>query len=143
MKFFHIVAVHVWFWISVLANETFCCRQKNFLIILKFFLTIFVSAEKSLEKFEIFQKLSLKMSCRNPIVDDCIHNDTQNYSKNFANENLMIQVTGQTIKRLQKFTEKTITHQNLCAMHVTQIVLKWVIFFRNEWILNQFQWNFK
>ena len=49
----------------------------------------------------------------------------------------MVQVTGQTIKRLEKFTEKTITHQNLCAMHVTQIVKKWV-FFKNERALNQF-----
>ena len=30
LKFFHIVAVHVWFWISVLVNENFCYRRKHF-----------------------------------------------------------------------------------------------------------------
>ena len=45
----------------------------------------------------------------------------------------MIQVTGQTIKRLQKITEKTINHQNLCAIHATQIVKKWVFFFQ-KWV---------
>ena len=28
LKCFHIVAVHVWFWISVLVNKKFCYRQK-------------------------------------------------------------------------------------------------------------------
>ena len=56
-----------------------------------------------------------------------------------------IQVTGQTIKRLQKLTEKTIIHQNLLAIHVTQIVKIWMFFFlkKNEWSLSKLQCNFK
>ena len=46
------------------------------------------------------------MSCRNPNVDDCMANDTKIIQKLFQMRNRMIQVTGQTIKRLQKFTEK-------------------------------------
>ena len=45
-----------------------------------------------------------------------------------------IQFTGQTIKRLQKLTEKTIIHQNLLAIHVTQIVKMWMFFLKKKWV---------
>ena len=65
------------------------------------------------------------MSCRNPNVDDCMANDTQSYTETFSNENSNDSGYGSDYQKTPKiYGKKTITHQNLCAMHVTQIVKK-------------------
>ena len=46
--------------------------RKSFEIILERFLSIFVSAEKSFEIFEIFRKSTFRMSFRNSNVGDCM-----------------------------------------------------------------------
>ena len=87
LKCFHIVAVQVWFWISVLVNKKFCYRPKNFNSFKTWFGIFFVSAEKSLENVVILWKITLKMNCRNPKNDDCMANDNQNFTENFSDEN--------------------------------------------------------
>ena len=55
----------------------------------------------------------------------------------------MIQVTGQIIKRLQKFTEKNdYPSESLCNACYADRQKVNVFFFKNESSLNQFQWNF-
>ena len=142
MNFLYIVAVHVWFWISVSVHEKFCFCPKNFYIIQEFFLSIFVSAEKSSEIFEILRKVTLKMSCRNPNNDDCMANDNQSYTEIFQMRTRMIKFSGQTIKRLQKLTKK----KRLPIRIFEQCMLRSkseCFFFKNEWSFNQFQCNFK
>ena len=133
MKFFHIVAVHIWFWASVLVNEKFCYRPKNFYIVQEFFLSIFVSAEKSSKNFEILWKVTLKMSCRNPNNDDCMANDNQS-----CTEILVVRLS-RDFKNLRKKKRLPIRIFVQCMLRSKSECF----FFKNEWRFNQFQCNFK
>ena len=56
----------------------------------------------------------------------------------------MIQVTGQTVRRLQKFTEKNdYPSESLCNSCYADRQKSECFFFKNEWSLNKFQCNFK
>ena len=56
----------------------------------------------------------------------------------------MIFPTGQTIKRLQKFTEKNdYPSESLCNACYADRRKVSVFFFKNESSLNQYQWNLK
>ena len=82
------------------------------------------------------------MSCRNPNIDDCMANDTQSYTETFSNENSNDsgRKTGQTIKRLQKFTEKKRSPIRIFVQCMFRRSSKSeCFFFKNEWSLNQFQ----
>ena len=69
------------------------------------------------------------MSCRNPNVDDCMANVSQIYTETFSNENSNDSGYWSDYRETSKsYGKKTITHQNLCAMHVTQIVKNWFFF---------------
>ena len=80
------------------------------------------------------------MRCRNPNLDDCMANVTKVIQKFFQMRTRMIQITGQTIKRLQKFTEKNdYPSESLCNACCADRQKVNVFFFKNEWSLNQFQ----
>ena len=68
------------------------------------------------------------MSCRSP--NGCMANDTLSYTETFSNESSNDSGYWSDYQETAKIDGKTITHQNLCAIHATQIVKKWVFFFK-------------
>ena len=85
------------------------------------------------------------MSCRNPNIDGCMANDTRSYTETFSNENSNDSSYWSDYQETPIINGKNdYQSESLCNSCYADCQKVSVFFsLKNEWILNEFQCNFK